>query len=63
MGKSRGKLCIKLEHFFRLLQEVGSETKVARESLVIKKECTGADTVVLVPVGLQRTPQSMEPDY
>lgn len=49
--------------FFPFAPNGGFGRGEARESLTAMKERTGANTVVLVPVGLQETPQSVEIDY
>lgn len=38
-------------------------SKESKKSLILLKELTEANTVVFVPVGLQKTPQSVEIDY
>lgn len=49
--------------FFPFASRGELEKEEVRESLCTMKQRTGADTVVLVPAGVQKTPQSVEIDY
>lgn len=49
--------------FFPFAPKGGFRSEAARTSLRTMKERTGADTVILVPVGIQENPQSVVIDY
>lgn len=49
--------------FYPFAPRGGFETVEARKSLEVMKERTQADTVVLVPAGIQKTPQSTKIEY
>lgn len=49
--------------FFPFAPRGGFETDEAKKSLAVMKDRTGVNTVLLVPAGLQKTPQSTRIDY
>lgn len=49
--------------FYPFAPKGAFEQENTRKSLAVMKERTGADTVVLVPAGIQQTPQSVEIDW